>query len=922
MAISDSDKVDFLWKRSIYGVTKTAASSAKTASNEIYASPSAVVPSQVWRDAVSLPVPAPAASDDLVSIYYGANAVQMTPDPTSAPNETWLATAFPGNLQTIITGWIPQSVDASYAVQVFIGNPHTGPAARIFPDTVGEEYVFDYNAGVLIFDNAVPSNKTATVGSGTVGVAANGIYIQAYHYYGRTGLGAAADDATELTLGSVSGTAAGAVVLSPSMPVTEAIEAINEALAVEVAAREGAALTQAQITAIETAAAQQAETALENSGGTVLALGEDAPSSPGAIALSSTTKITDAIFGLNEALAVETAAREGATLTQAQITAIETAAAQQAETALENSGATVLKIGEDDPYAGQIAIQHDHTIADVLFGLNGALAEVAADLASAGAQDGFSLPLGSVETKGDGSWAGGAVALTDTTKVSNAIDQMNTILGKLVPSAPPAFPNGVNLAVSNTAGSTPLLCSGVTDNSGKAPYAAGAAVTRITAAGPSSNTFATMGPGNAGTLQALINDTVVASHALAGTSDNGSYSGLVISAQADYPSATPGFWKSISVALNLVAAPVGVNLVKINDTAAGATADVPFVRDATTAIPALSAMSVTQKTAGTLAYSSGVPHYGTGGQLTVNASVSQLSGETYYGGTDPLTGEITNGGSTAQTFGYGALGVATPIPRQTTAAAALNPITLNVDGANAHTKGLVQLNAKNVNGATGLTNANASLSILVKAGTAQAAEIDENSVSVSGLGASPNASNAARVSITADGATPSGAAAAWDSTKALAGYEASVVGGVLAYDQTNYTTGYLPAGPNLSGRETTQYATFAFDRAAVSAFKISVTGTYAGVEVKLPGVTDQASISPNAPNGWMNAFAAYTGAGVPGNSSDTSAGCALGAVMNGTSGTFQVTFGTQSSTNATGNQILVRFALTAGQSITALSFTN
>ena len=59
-----------------------------------------------------------------------------------------------------------------------------------------------------------------------------------------------------------------------------------------------------------------------------------------------------------------------------------------------------------------------------------------------------------------------------------------------------------------------------------------------------------------------------------------------------------------------------------------------------------------------------------------------------------------------------------------------------------------------------------------------------------------------------------------------------------------------------------------------------------------------------------------------GETGDTLAGCAVGAVMSGGSGAFQITFGTESSTNATSNEILIRFRLNAGQSITALSFTN
>jgi hypothetical protein len=65
----------------------------------------------------------------------------------------------------------------------------------------------------------------------------------------------------------------------------------------------------------------------------------------------------------------------------------------------------------------------------------------------------------------------------------------------------------------------------------------------------------------------------------------------------------------------------------------------------------------------------------------------------------------------------------------------------------------------------------------------------------------------------------------------------------------------------------------------------------------------------------------YGGAGIPGNQggANGSLGCALGAVANG-SGSWTATFGTLSSTSSANNIILVRFKLSAGQSISALSF--
>ncbi len=49
---------------------------------------------------------------------------------------------------------------------------------------------------------------------------------------------------------------------------------------------------------------------------------------------------------------------------------------------------------------------------------------------------------------------------------------------------------------------------------------------------------------------------------------------------------------------------------------------------------------------------------------------------------------------------------------------------------------------------------------------------------------------------------------------------------------------------------------------------------------------------------------------------------AFGAVATGSSGTFECTFGTETSSNATNNIVMVRFKMTAGQQITALSFTS
>jgi hypothetical protein len=533
------------------------------------------------------------------------------------------------------------------------------------------------------------------------------------------------------------------------------------------------------------------------------------------------------------------------------------------------------------------------------------------------ANDGFHVPLGNVAVNGDGSWTPGAVSLSDATPVSEAVDRLNEILGLLVPASPPSFPNANALTVANTSGSTPLLATGAADASGGGSgLSAGSAVTRTIAA-VNSNVFNDMGPGNSGTVQFLLNGTVVGSKTLTGTGDAGTFSGLVISDQKDFPVATPGFWKSVDIQITGGATSTGINKIKLNHTGSGTTSDVFLVRDNVTAVPAITATSLAQASAGTVAYSSSVPHYNTSGTLTVGLSMSNLSGQTYYGGSDPVVVSGANSVISSQTFTYTNMGLSTPFAANTTTATAITPVTINVDGAT-HGMGALTAVAKNVNGSSTATNLTSNI-VLVKRGVAAASKVDELSIPVSGLGSSPNANNAIRVS-KGTGNTPNASTVAWDATAALAAHEAAVVGGILKADQTNYSTGYLPVGPNLSGRDAVQYVTFSFARTALSQFKINVTGTYAGCWIALPGVS---TAQPNSLGGvWWNGFAPYDGAGIPGEAGDTVAGCASGTVMSGATGSFQMTFGTASSTSATGNEILVRFRLNAGQAITALSFSN
>jgi hypothetical protein len=194
---------------------------------------------------------------------------------------------------------------------------------------------------------------------------------------------------------------------------------------------------------------------------------------------------------------------------------------------------------------------------------------------------------------------------------------------------------------------------------------------------------------------------------------------------------------------------------------------------------------------------------------------------------------------------------------------------------------------------------------------------------VTGVGT--GSGNAVRIVNPGAGNTPvyTGSEANFNSqTSTLETYDATVVGtgsqGVLKHDQTNYATGYLPAGPNLSaGRTGTQYFTVKFVRTDVSKFDITYAGNVAGMWVALPGsLIDSTTFSAN---GWVDMTVAY-GGGVPG---EISSGCSEGGAVipnvNTASTSKTCTFGTVSSSSTATNEIYLRVALVSGQSVTALA---
>ena len=191
MAISDTQKVDFLWKKTIYGVSNTGGST-KQGFEETIGSNAAVYGNSIMSQ--SVPVPAPMATGSVVQYYPASAAIQMTVDPTASGNLAWIATSTQGDLTSRLSNFIPPAIDAGYLVEVYRGNPSSG-GVKLNGGTNNQEWVFDYSAGVLRFVNTLPAGVTAT--------GANALYLVGHRYIGATGIGGAGvnmrDTAVEYT---------------------------------------------------------------------------------------------------------------------------------------------------------------------------------------------------------------------------------------------------------------------------------------------------------------------------------------------------------------------------------------------------------------------------------------------------------------------------------------------------------------------------------------------------------------------------------------------------------------------------------------------------------------------------------------------------------------------------------------------------
>ncbi len=188
MAITDSQKVDLLWKKVGFSKAKTDTNASKKAPNEGNVSDLIVKTSMIWAQSDDIPGVIPSSNSSIIHVYLDSvsGAKETTEDGTASNNRTW---------KTGTTNWIPPSFGATYQLKVYAAATGLANAqssgTQLFETGSGNEdqWYFDYQSGILHF---IGDNLPTDIGTAT----SNVIYVAGAKYVGSTGIGADASGAS------------------------------------------------------------------------------------------------------------------------------------------------------------------------------------------------------------------------------------------------------------------------------------------------------------------------------------------------------------------------------------------------------------------------------------------------------------------------------------------------------------------------------------------------------------------------------------------------------------------------------------------------------------------------------------------------------------------------------------------------------
>ena len=203
MAISETQKVDYLWKKLAYGLSKTDTNANKRATNESIASPLLLRGENVWAQSSLVPGVMPGSSTGVVTVYPTSSPDETTADSSATLNRTW---------KTGLTDWISPEYGSTYLVKVYIhtaGQPGSAASSgtQVFGAGSGnnDEWFFDYQSGILHFIGTnLPSE-----------ISGKSIYVSGARYTGIKGVAVPGAEAsfTNLNITGIS-TFAGNVEIS------------------------------------------------------------------------------------------------------------------------------------------------------------------------------------------------------------------------------------------------------------------------------------------------------------------------------------------------------------------------------------------------------------------------------------------------------------------------------------------------------------------------------------------------------------------------------------------------------------------------------------------------------------------------------------------------------------------------------------